>query len=269
MIVQFERVNEELPAIRDDEDRRPEVEEPEEKRAWREGNDVTYVYFNGSASLARRKKVEDRELKLNGMSDDMKQLFMQAIDKEWDSWLRYGSVRVLSLEQSLKTCETTDPRRILRSDMKLKDKNASLRSEQSPLPVLAKARFSAQGQFDPDARKGLLKTDAHMVQRCGFYVFLQLTVNLGWLPQLRIGDISAAFLQGRERQGTANLYLEQPKCGLLGLDPGQLLLVVKGIYGLPNAPRAWFEAFAVALKELGLAQITLDVPFFVYWNDSG
>ena len=95
--------------------------------------------------------------------------------------------------------------------MKLKDKNASLRSAQNPLPVAAMARLCAQGQFDPDARRGLLKTDAPTVQRCGFYVFLQLTVNFGWTQRLRIGDVSAAFLQGKERTGTEELFLAQPR----------------------------------------------------------
>ena len=95
-------------------------------------------------------------------------------------------------------------------------------------------------------------------------------VNHGWTQFLRIGDISAAFLQGHERSGTQELYLEQPTCGLPGLHAGQLLRVKKGIYGLPDAPRVWFETLRGALtKEMGFHQMSLDVAMFVHWRKDG
>ena len=66
------------------------------------------------------------------------------------------------------------------------------------------------------------------------------------------------------------VYLEQPRCGLPGLEGGQLIRVKKGIYGLPDAPRAWFETLKSALtKEMGFRQMTLDVAMFVYWRKDG
>ena len=127
--------------------------------------------------------------------------------------------------------------------MKLKDKNAALRTPENRLPLKAKARLCVQGQHDPDAKLGTVKTDAPTVQRSGFHAFLQLAANLGWLAQLAIGDISSAFLQGEPRRGPEPLYMRQPRGGLPGLEPGQLLKIEKGIYGLPDAPPCLVQHF--------------------------
>lgn len=221
-----------------------------------------------SANL--RKKLEDREIKWDSMDEAMQALFREAEEKEWQSWLRYKCVEVLSLPESEAVRKKTDPKRILKTDMKLKDKNANARTEENELPVLAKARLCCQGQWEPDAMRGLLKTDAPTVQRTGFFVFLQLVANYGWVDWLRIGDISAAFLQGERREGMEDLFLEQPRRGLPGLQKGQLLRVLKGVYGLPDAPRAWFNAFVGFLtKVLELRQLKLDVAFFVGHDEHG
>ena len=47
--------------------------------------------------------------------------------------------------------------------------------------------------------QGLVKLDAPTVQRTTFYVFLQLTLSLGWELTTAVGDIKNAFLQGQNR----------------------------------------------------------------------
>ena len=41
----------------------------------------------------------------------------------------------------------------------------------------------------------------------------------------------------------------------------QLLKVVKSVYGLPDAPRAWFEALVERLQRLGFVQTWHDAAF--------
>ena len=37
-----------------------------------------------------------------------------------------------------------------------------------------------------------------------------------------------------------NLYFEQPKRGIAGLVPGQLVAIVKGVFGLATSPNLWW-----------------------------
>ena len=77
-----------------------------------------------------------------------------------------------------------DPRRIIRLRFVYRDKNASLRTPQMPLPIKAKARLCAQASREPLAMMGQLKLDSPTVQRVGINIFLQITTNLGWFKLL-------------------------------------------------------------------------------------
>ena len=85
-------------------------------------------------------------------------------------------------------------------------------------------------------------------------VFLQLVVNFEWIPHWRKGDVTAAFLQGKKRDTEKNgrLFLKQPRNRpLKGVPPGCLLEVIQSVYGLPDAPRAWWEEITGFLRSLG------------------
>ena len=50
-----------------------------------------------------------------------------------------------------------------------------------------------------------------------------------------LGTITAAFLNGDD------MDRGQPRTGLEGLDPRQLLRITKGVFGLPDSPRKWWK----------------------------
>ena len=52
------------------------------------------------------------------------------------------------------------------------------------------------------------------------------------------------------------LYLSQMVEGLPGLNPEQLLLVVRGVFGLANSPRLWWRHFREELLKIGAKQCT-------------
>jgi hypothetical protein len=81
-------------------------------------------------------------------------------------------------------------------------------------------------------------------------VFLQLMVNLSWVSTWRKGDVTAAFLQGAARnvEVFGVLYLEPPNRPLAGVKTGCLLRAEKSVYGLPDAPRAWWAELTGFLK---------------------
>ena len=122
------------------------------------------------------------------------------------------------------------------------------------------------------ALAGLIKLDSPTVQRLGLMVFLQAVLNLRWTATWRKGDISSAFLQGKARDvdRLGRLYLEPPKRPLEGVQEGCLLEVAKSVYGLPDAPRAWFEELTGYLVEhLGFRHSRLDVAFLTWYHKEG
>ena len=104
--------------------------------------------------------------------------FIANEEKEWGNFMRFKSVRVLSVKESEQIANTVDPRDILSTDFKYKDKNAGARTPENNLKVEATARLTTQGQRERMALQGLVKLDAPTVQRTSFYVWLQITVSL-------------------------------------------------------------------------------------------
>ena len=96
-------------------------------------------------------------------------------------------------------------------------------------------------------------------------------VILGWIDQWRSGDISTAFLQGKDRgeKSRGRLYLEPPARPLDGASRGALLEVKKSIYGLPDAPRAWWEELTGYLTSLGYQHTRMDAAFLVWYHENG
>ena len=97
---------------------------------------------------------------------------------------------------------------------------------------------------------------------------------LGWWENFFTADISQAFLQGRPREeqlGRDKLYMEQPReKPLPGCLPGQLIEVIKGVFGLPDAPRGWWLEFSGTMYgEFQFVSHTLDVAFFIWRHDNG
>ena len=224
-------------------------------------------------SDALRKKVQDREIRWEDIPERDKPLYHDAMENEWSSWIKFRCVRVLSEAESQKVIETTDPRNILGTDWHFRDKNSAFRTPTNKLEVAAKARLTAQGQREKAAMDGLVKLDSPTAQRVSFFVMLQITVSRGWARNTAVADIKCAFLQGkgREEQGfTTKLYLRQPRSkGLPGLTLGQLLEVLKSVYGLPDAARAWFDALVEVLVALGFRQNRLDIAFLSFVGKAG
>ena len=122
------------------------------------------------------------------------------------------------------------------------------------------------------ARAGVIKVDSPTVQRIGINIFLQLVVNFKWQKWWRKGDIKSAFLQGKERDVDAlgKLYLRPPKNRALpGVPQGSLLEVIRSVYGLPDAPRAWWEELSGFMKEIGFQSSRVEPAFMVHYRENG
>lgn len=102
-----------------------------------------------------------------------------------------------------------------------------------------------------------------MIKHTIVRIVLSLVVSRGWsLCQL---DVNNAFLQGHL---TEDVYMEQPP-GLIDLDkPNHMCKLRKAIYGLKQAPCAWYHELRQFLVTSSFTNSYDDTSLFVL-NTSG
>ena len=129
------------------------------------------------------------------------------------------------------------PERSLPSRYVFRDKNAGLLGlDRKPLPVKAKARLCLQGHLCPDSKTGQVQVDSPTTERVSTMIFLHLLTCFAWSQNWCIGDISNAFLQGAPLKDKPDMFMRQPKQGLKGMRPGQIIKLLKPVYSRPDAP---------------------------------
>ena len=82
-------------------------------------------------------------------------------------------------------------------------------------------------------------------------IVLSLAARFSW--QICSFDVEAAFLTGRAM--ARDVYFRPPLGGLSGLPCGCLLRALKGLFGIPEAPRLWYLEFVEKAKKAGAQQI--------------
>ena len=101
----------------------------------------------------------------------------------------------------------------------------------------------------------------------GLSICLQILASMKW--QLIIADVEGVFLQGEPltRKG-GRLFVKIPKEGVPNQSNEDVVEVLKSVYGLSDAPRAWWTNFSNTLKSLGMCQSEFD-PCIFYWYYEG
>ena len=232
------------------------------KKLKTEEDSAHTVMMTQTASSNKLKKMLDKEVPYEKISPDDWPAYEAAIQKEWNSWVEYDSCQILTLEESSKV-EREQPKRILPSRFVLRNKHAGLVDPAGKaLPLKAKARLCLAGHMCPDSLSGELQVDSPTVERITTMMFLNNVICNDWVQDWYIGDISNAFLQGAPIQGK-DMFMRQPKQGLPGLQPGQILKLIKSVYGRPDAPRAWYDELARVLEnELCFKRSAVDGALF-------
>ena len=193
-----------------------------------------------------REKQLEKEIPWSLIPESKRQLFIDAEHKQWEEHLRLGALRPLSLKESL---DKKDCGRILSSRFAYRDKNLAKRRADATVEWKAKSRLVVSGHTDPDIASGALRTDSPTVSRTAVMCLLQMAASRtdeNW--GVSAGDVTAAFLNGEKLD--RELYLKQPKHGLPGLHPDQLIKVEKGVFGLIDSPRKWWKKFKKDIQEL-------------------
>ena len=94
-----------------------------------------------------------------------------------------------------------------------------------------------------------MAVDAPTACRHSILLAIQLALCRDWC--ISVGDIRAAFLNGVP--APRQLYFRQPRGGIRGLEAGQLIEVVKGVFGLSTSPKLWWMKLSQDLCKLKIA----------------
>ena len=130
----------------------------------------------------------------------------------------------------------------------------------------AKARLVVKGFTDPDLTT--IRAEAPTLSRVGKHILLQLTASNNW--QLTKGDVKTAFLQGDSDEGKRQVYVDPTAevRKLLGMSSEQIMKLERAVYGLRNAPKAWYTRIRRDLIAMGARPHQLDTCLFqIYDND--
>jgi hypothetical protein len=121
-----------------------------------------------------------------------------------------------------------------------------------------KARLVVRG--DQDAGEDDIRCDSPTVDRTTVKFMLALAANQGF--EIRAVDISAAFLQGREldREVYVRPLPEFKK-------PGVVWKLLKGLYGLKEAARLWYDKLTKTMLEAGGQRLIGDPACFLFFEN--
>jgi hypothetical protein len=121
-----------------------------------------------------------------------------------------------------------------------------------------KARLVAKG-FHQQHGIDFEETFSPVVKPPTVRLILALAVTYNW--PLRQLDVRNAFLHGVLKE---EVYMAQPPGYINPHFPKHVCRLHKSIYGLKQAPCAWFESFTTQLLNLGFHSSTADSSLFIY-----
>ena len=216
---------------------------------WRLEADPSEMAFMATAS-----KKQHSEVKLTELTAEEQELFAQAKASEINNWLSNKAV-----EKVLRSQIPAD--QVLRCRWILTWKAIDPSEITSPNKThKPKARLVVLGYLDPDLEN--IPRDSPTLGRNSRMLILQLIASHGWV--LQSFDIKAAFLQG-EPQADRVMGLEPTDefRKQFNMKPDQILRLVKGAYGLVDAPFLWYQALRSELLRLGLEEAPWDPTVFI------
>ena len=221
-----------------------------------QGNDGETCHYQGQATAkaAPKAKARKEQLSERQMSLQDRLAFLEAKKSELDSFFKNDVWEADSMEN-------VPEGRLLKAHFILK---WSKWADGSPR---AKARLITQGFKDPDALNGMIDTEAPTLSRLSRNFILSVLCNLQWINFS--ADISTAFLQGKKHADNRTLWIALPADArrILGFgSEDKVMKLKKPMYGLCDAPRAWYLEARDRLCRLGAVQHPLDPCLFLIYD---
>ena len=210
-------------------------------------NDTNECYFLKWKTFNKMQR-KGKELDPRYFDAKEKGEFYKSDAKEWQSFLDTGAVVVIPPNDAYHIPKD----RIFSRAARYVRTNKALTEEEG---LIAKSRIVLPGDVDPDGdvpvEEGGFRTDAPTCPQVAFHLLCSQAV----LKKRKIGsfDCKTAFLTGKGHD--RDIYCRPPREGLPGVEPGSLLKIVKGAYGLREAPRLWYLRAREILLEAGFEEM--------------
>ncbi|CAE7769429.1 RE1 [Symbiodinium sp. CCMP2592] len=218
-----------------------------QRRKGRQSDAHGVLMMKRARTKRSREKALEKEIPWQLIPEEVRPRFRAAEGVQWAEHVDNQAIEVLSVAESERVRATVPADRILSSRFAYKDKHMGLRRVDPTADWKPKSRLVIAGHLDPDAGDSNIHTDSPTVARSSLLTVLQICATNGWTAAA--GDVQAAFLQGVELK--RELWISQPRHGIEGLDPRQIARVCKGIFGLSESPRMWFDRlFGVLTSEV-------------------
>ncbi len=217
-----------------------EIQLPEHQRGWKRFNRDAKAFF---ISALKRTSVEVSERHL---SKEEHEMFKGAKQTEVNKFIAAEALKVLP--------ENLQPSK--QQAMRMRWVLTWKKLEEGG--VKPKARAVVLGYQDPEY--AYRPTFAPTMTRHSKQLLLQWAANNQ--HQVAKGDVSAAFLQGREFGRDMFLIPTDEICQALGVPSQSVVKMRKACYGLVEAPIEWFETMNEFLQSLGFEQLQSDPCFW-------
>ena len=221
------------------------IDMPTSHRGWRQAVDNLTGYFVGAL---KRRTVELSERR---MSPAEKEQFREAKSIEVRNFVAAKAFEALPPEVRPTRAQAVGMRWIL--TWKVREDGTKK----------AKARAVLLGYQDPAYEHRA--TTAPVMTRQTRQCQLHLAAQRGW--HLQKGDVSGAFLQGREYPSDMYCVPCDEICSAMGLPPGSTTRLRRACYGLVDAPLEWYRTVSSYLESLGLQRLWSDSCAWVWRKD--
>ena len=213
-----------------------EVEMPSTEKGWTQACRDLRGYFVG-ALKRRAAEVHEKHL-----SPEERQEFAAAKSVEVRNFVASGAFEALPDHLVPSRDQAIGMRWIL--TWKMKDDGSHK----------AKARAVLLGYQDPAYEHR--STTAPVMSRQSRQLFLQLAAHQQW--QVQKGDVSGAFLQGREYPDKLFCVPCDEICDALQIPHGSITRLRRACYGLVDAPLEWYRTVSEFFESLGLTRLWSD-----------
>ena len=226
---------------------------------WREelwrGKTIFYIKNIEEAKVYATEKKGQDDVILSRESPQDREEWKLSDLSEWNKVTQSGAVEVLGLEESQRIRQELRDQgqeaRILPTKIARRYKPG----EQPGEPAVKKSRLCIRGDLDPD----ILELDrfSPTLNTVNFNVLLQVAANENMVAT--VGDLKNAFCQSQPlHRPNGQLYFQQPREGVVGLHPEQIVKIIAGCYGLVDAPLHWRKSLIEDLQKLGYEMSALD-----------
>ena len=215
-----------------------------------QARDVHQVKQGGKPQWVLNEKPKKRaEVQFRSLTEADKLDFLGAMKSELTSYLEHEAVAIASRHNV--------PReRILGMRWVLSWKSITDEESGSIVGRKPKARLIIRGYQDPDILH--LKRDSLTLNTQNRNMVLGIAACHGW--SCYVGDIKTAFLNGDKTEAARQIFAEPPEevKQMLCLKPHELFRIMKAVYGLLHAPKAWSDKLGKESAKQGWIQSKLE-----------